>query len=283
MRVLIATDAWHPQVNGVVRTLTSLAEAAGKLGVTIEFLSPEGFPVAAAADLSGLAAGAAEPRARSRAASSSASPTRSTSRPKARSAIMVRAYCLQARAAVHHQLHDALSRIHLGARCRSRSRWSYAALRRFHAAAAVTMVSTPSLMTELSAARLQESRHVDARRRHRAVQPGARDRPRPAAADLRQRRAGRGREESRGVPVARPAGHQGRDRRRAAGGRAAAPLSRMRSSSACWRTASLAGASRGRRCLRVSRAGPTRSASCSSKRWPAACRSRPFRSPARRT
>ena len=27
MRVLIATDAWHPQVNGVVRTLTSLAEA----------------------------------------------------------------------------------------------------------------------------------------------------------------------------------------------------------------------------------------------------------------
>ena len=25
MRVLIATDAWHPQVNGVVRTLTALA------------------------------------------------------------------------------------------------------------------------------------------------------------------------------------------------------------------------------------------------------------------
>ena len=44
MRILIATDAWHPQVNGVVRTLTSLARAAQKLGVTIEFLSPEGFP-----------------------------------------------------------------------------------------------------------------------------------------------------------------------------------------------------------------------------------------------
>ena len=28
MRVLIATDAWHPQVNGVVRTLTSLAASA---------------------------------------------------------------------------------------------------------------------------------------------------------------------------------------------------------------------------------------------------------------
>ena len=44
MRVLIATDAWHPQVNGVVRTLTSLASSAANLGVSIEFLTPEGFP-----------------------------------------------------------------------------------------------------------------------------------------------------------------------------------------------------------------------------------------------
>src|SRR5215203_1497683 len=43
MRILIATDAWHPQVNGVVRTLTSLARNVEKLGATIEFLSPEGF------------------------------------------------------------------------------------------------------------------------------------------------------------------------------------------------------------------------------------------------
>ena len=43
MRILIATDAWHPQVNGVVRTLTSLALAATTLGAEIEFLTPEGF------------------------------------------------------------------------------------------------------------------------------------------------------------------------------------------------------------------------------------------------
>jgi len=35
MRVLIATDAWHPQVNGVVRTLTSLASSARGLGLTV--------------------------------------------------------------------------------------------------------------------------------------------------------------------------------------------------------------------------------------------------------
>jgi hypothetical protein len=43
MRVLIATDAWPPQVNGVVRTLLSLQRAARALGVDIEFLSPDGF------------------------------------------------------------------------------------------------------------------------------------------------------------------------------------------------------------------------------------------------
>ncbi len=33
MRVLIVTDAWHPQVNGVVRTLTRLAQNLADLGV----------------------------------------------------------------------------------------------------------------------------------------------------------------------------------------------------------------------------------------------------------
>src|SRR5438270_208079 len=44
MRILIATDAWHPQVNGVVRTLTSLARSASALGAEIDFVTPDGFP-----------------------------------------------------------------------------------------------------------------------------------------------------------------------------------------------------------------------------------------------
>ena len=43
MRILIATDAWHPQVNGVVRTLTSLARSAAALDADVSFLTPEGF------------------------------------------------------------------------------------------------------------------------------------------------------------------------------------------------------------------------------------------------
>jgi hypothetical protein len=44
MRILIATDAWHPQVNGVVRTLTSLARSVSSLDGEISFLTPDGFP-----------------------------------------------------------------------------------------------------------------------------------------------------------------------------------------------------------------------------------------------
>ena len=43
MRVLVATDAWHPQVNGVVRTLSTLASTAPRLGAEISFLTHEGF------------------------------------------------------------------------------------------------------------------------------------------------------------------------------------------------------------------------------------------------
>jgi hypothetical protein len=43
MKILVATDAWHPQVNGVVRTLGHTAREASTMGATIEFLSPNEF------------------------------------------------------------------------------------------------------------------------------------------------------------------------------------------------------------------------------------------------
>ena len=41
-RILIATDAWHPQVNGVVRTLDSVASELQNLGHETSILSHEG-------------------------------------------------------------------------------------------------------------------------------------------------------------------------------------------------------------------------------------------------
>jgi glycosyltransferase involved in cell wall biosynthesis len=43
MKILVATDAWHPQVNGVVRTLGHIAREARGLGAELEFLAPGEF------------------------------------------------------------------------------------------------------------------------------------------------------------------------------------------------------------------------------------------------
>ncbi|WP_417690654.1 glycosyltransferase family 4 protein [Roseibium sp.] len=41
--ILIVTDAWHPQINGVVRSLERTALELEKVGVRVEFLSPQAF------------------------------------------------------------------------------------------------------------------------------------------------------------------------------------------------------------------------------------------------
>jgi glycosyltransferase involved in cell wall biosynthesis len=42
-KILVVTDTWHPQVNGVVRSLEALATAALDLGASVQFLTPKGF------------------------------------------------------------------------------------------------------------------------------------------------------------------------------------------------------------------------------------------------
>jgi glycosyltransferase involved in cell wall biosynthesis len=43
MRILVATDAWKPQVNGVVRSLEAIAAHAPALGAELTFLAPDRF------------------------------------------------------------------------------------------------------------------------------------------------------------------------------------------------------------------------------------------------
>lgn len=42
-RILIATDAWHPQVNGVVRTLDTTSRVLRESGQVVEVVEPSGF------------------------------------------------------------------------------------------------------------------------------------------------------------------------------------------------------------------------------------------------
>lgn len=43
MRIMIVTDAWRPQVNGVVRTLTETTRELSELGHTVEMITPLDF------------------------------------------------------------------------------------------------------------------------------------------------------------------------------------------------------------------------------------------------
>lgn len=43
MRILISTDAWIPQVNGVVRTLEATSSELIRMGHEVRFVTPEGF------------------------------------------------------------------------------------------------------------------------------------------------------------------------------------------------------------------------------------------------
>ena len=46
MRILMATDAWKPQVNGVVSTLERMTGAAEGMGARFDFLTPQGMTTA---------------------------------------------------------------------------------------------------------------------------------------------------------------------------------------------------------------------------------------------
>ncbi len=43
MKIMIITDAWDPQVNGVVRTLKQTREELIAMGHEVEMITPTGF------------------------------------------------------------------------------------------------------------------------------------------------------------------------------------------------------------------------------------------------
>jgi glycosyltransferase involved in cell wall biosynthesis len=151
MKVLIATDAWHPQVNGVVRTLTSLARAVQRLGVTIDFLSPEGFPSVPLPTYTELRL-ALPSRSGIARRIEKADPDSihiATEGPIGHS---VRAWCIR-NGRPFTTSYTTRFPEYISARTPLPAAWVeswvYAALKRFHSAATTTMVATPSLMTEL--------------------------------------------------------------------------------------------------------------------------------------
>jgi glycosyltransferase involved in cell wall biosynthesis len=147
MRVLIATDAWAPQVNGVVRTLTQLQRSARGLGVNIEFLSPDGFTTVPVPTYPGLRL-AVPSRRRIARLIEEAQPDAIHIATEGPIGHFVRGYCI-GRGRPFTTSYTTRFPEYISARVPIPQSLVYAVLRRFHAAATVTMVATPSLMGEL--------------------------------------------------------------------------------------------------------------------------------------
>jgi glycosyltransferase involved in cell wall biosynthesis len=149
MRILIATDAWRPQVNGVVRTLTSLERSASALGAHIDFLTPEGFPSVGVPTYPGLRV--ALPNRREIAARiEAASPDAIHIATEGPVGWAARAYCRRRKLAFTTSYTTRFPE-YIAVRSIIPAALSYAVLRHFHAAGAMTMVATGSLYNELGA------------------------------------------------------------------------------------------------------------------------------------
>lgn len=150
MRVLVATDAWHPQVNGVVRSLEALVREAPAHGAHIEILSHHGFRTMAMPGYSEIRL-AVTPLIRP---STIERRVRAidpdyihiaTEGPIGRA---VRLFCLKYGRAFTTSYHTKFPE-YVSARVPVPERWTYWFLKQFHNAGAGVMVATDSLEADL--------------------------------------------------------------------------------------------------------------------------------------
>jgi glycosyltransferase involved in cell wall biosynthesis len=146
--LLIVTDAWHPQVNGVVRTLDMLARQLEARGVRVDMLTPDAFttlplplyPEIRLAAVAPSTIGAILERI------DAGHVHIATEGPLG---LMARHHCLRERRSFTTSYHTRFPE-YLRSRLPVPESWSYRWLRRFHNAGGGTLVATPSLAGELA-------------------------------------------------------------------------------------------------------------------------------------
>jgi glycosyltransferase involved in cell wall biosynthesis len=147
MRILVATDAWHPQVNGVVRTLTMMAEAAKAFGVDVSFVTPQSFRTFAMPSYPDLRL-ALPGQARIARLIADARPDSIHIATEGPIGLMVRRYCQRHGLPFTTSFHTRFPE-YISARLPIPESWIWAALRWFHNASQAVMAATPALAGEL--------------------------------------------------------------------------------------------------------------------------------------
>jgi glycosyltransferase involved in cell wall biosynthesis len=147
--VLVATDAWHPQVNGVVRTYERLAQEAPKLGFEVRFLSPAQFRTLPCPTYPEIRLALASPRAIARAIDE-ARPDFIHVATEGPVGFMTRRYCRKMHRPFTTSYHTRFPE-YVAARWPVPRAWLYRLQRRFHNAGAGIFVATPSVEADLAA------------------------------------------------------------------------------------------------------------------------------------
>jgi glycosyltransferase involved in cell wall biosynthesis len=149
MRVLVATDAWHPQVNGVVRTLTTMAAAAKSLGADVSFLTPQSFRTVALPSYPDLRLALPGRRKIARLIEQ-ARPDNIHIATEGPIGLAVRGYCRKRGLPFTTSFHTRFPE-YISARLPIPESWIWSALRWFHGASHAVMAATPALAGELRA------------------------------------------------------------------------------------------------------------------------------------
>jgi glycosyltransferase involved in cell wall biosynthesis len=168
MRILVATDAWHPQVNGVVRTLAMMAEAARTFGVEVSFLTPQSFHTFAMPSYRDLRV-ALPYQAKIARLIEDARPDSIHIATEGPIGLLVRRYCRKQELPFTTSFHTRFPE-YISARLPIPESWIWAALRAFHKPSQAVMAATPALANELRARGFRNvvlwPRGVDARHFH---------------------------------------------------------------------------------------------------------------------
>ncbi|MCX5577327.1 glycosyltransferase family 4 protein [Kaistia terrae] len=180
-RILIASDAWHPQINGVVRTLERLARHLPEFGATPLLLTPEGYRTVPCPTYPEIRLTLAAPGAIGRRLDEAA-PDHVHIATEGPIGYAVRRWCRKRGRIFTTSYHTRFPE-YLAARLPVPVDWTYAALRAFHNSGAGCMVATASLQAELAGRGfthlMRWSRGVDAELFNPARRSEILDLPRP--------------------------------------------------------------------------------------------------------
>jgi glycosyltransferase involved in cell wall biosynthesis len=149
LHVAIVTDAWHPQVNGVVRTLATTGDELRSMGHRVTFITPADFRTIPCPTYPEIRLSVLPQRkvARLLEAAAPCAIHIATEGPLGHAA---RRYCL-ARGLPFTTAYHTKFPEYVHARSGIPPSWTYAVMRRFHAPSSGVMVATRSLRRELEA------------------------------------------------------------------------------------------------------------------------------------